>query len=73
MTHDERVALLRDSGETVSPTVLAKVLGGTPYYYNLSAKEGTLKFPHYWRGRNLRIFTAPVIKIIEGGDVNCVF
>ena len=67
MTHDERIQYLRQCGETISPTQLAKIIGGQPYYYNLSAKDGTLRLPHIWRGRNLRIFTTPVIDMLEGG------
>ena len=68
MTHEEKLQLLRDQpGETISPRVLAQVLGGQPYIYNLEARDGTLNLPHIWRGRNLRIFKAPLISILEGG------
>lgn len=73
MTHEERIAFLRSQGETVSPTVLAKVIGGMPYTYNVAAKEGKLKLPHVWRGRNLRVFTAPLINILQGGNQDAAF
>ena len=60
------IELLRSCGATCSPTILAKAIGGSPYYYNLAARDGTLQFPHIWRGRNLRIFTEPVIRILKG-------
>lgn len=68
MTPDERIRMLRACGPTCSPTQLAKAIGGTPYYYNLSARDGTLTLPYVWHGRNLRIFTEPVIKLLEGGS-----
>lgn len=68
MTHDERIAFLNAlPGETISPKQLATVLGGDPYAYNLQARAGTLTLPHVWRGRNLRIFRAPVLRILQGG------
>lgn len=68
MTHEERIAyLMALPGETISPTELAVVLGGDPYAYNLQAKAGKLTLPHLWRGRNLRIFRAPVLKVLQGG------
>ncbi len=68
MTHEERLALLRaQPGETISPTCLSRVLGGNPYVYNLAAKEGNLTLPHMWRGRNLRIFKAPLMRLLEQG------
>ena len=51
---------------TISPSILAVVAGGDPYSYNLAAKEGKLDLPHFWRGRNLRIWKGPVIKLIGG-------
>lgn len=69
MTHKERIALLKaQPGETISPATLAKVIGGNPYAYNLAAREGQLTLPYVWRGRNLRIFTAPLLKLLEGGS-----
>ncbi len=68
MTHEERIALLeRQPGETISPTVAAQVLGGSPYAYNLTAREGKLNLPHVWRGRNLRILKTPLLKLIRDG------
>lgn len=67
MTREEKLAWLRAiPTETISPSQLAKVDGGDPYYYNIAAKEGKLNLPHIWRGRNLRIWKDPVIKLIGG-------
>ena len=67
MTRDEKIEMLRQiPGETISPKQLAQVAGGNPYYYNLAAKHGTLNLPHEWRGRNLRIWKEPVIRLIGG-------
>ena len=69
MTHDESLQWLRDSPkETLSPKELSRILGGDPYYYNIAAKNGTLKLPHMWMGRNLRIFKGPVIRVVEAGE-----
>lgn len=66
MTTEEKVAFLRElPSETISPSVLALVAGGDPYSYNLMAKEGKLDIPHFWRGRNLRIWKGPVIRLIS--------
>ena len=68
MSHEERIALLEaQPGETISPTVAARILGGSPYAYNLTAKEGKLRIPHIWRGRNLRILKTPLLKMIRDG------
>ena len=65
VTSEEKVAFLRSlPSETISPSVLALVAGGDPYSYNIAAKEGKLDLPHFWRGRNLRIWKGPVIKLI---------
>ena len=67
MTREEKIAWLRGlPEETISPQQLVKVAGGDPYSYNLAAKEGKLDLPHIWRGRNLRIWKEPVIKLIGG-------
>ena len=67
MTREEKIAFLRDlPSETISPKVLAVVAGGDPYSYNIMAREGKLDIPHFWRGRNLRIWKQPVIKLIGG-------
>ena len=67
MTREEKLSWLRSlPGETISPTELAKVAGGSPFAYNLAAKEGKLDLPHLWRGRNLRIWKEPVIRLIGG-------
>ena len=66
MTTEEKVAFLRQlPSETISPSVMALVAGGDPYSYNLAAKEGKLDIPHFWRGRNLRIWKQPVIRLIS--------
>lgn len=68
MSIDEKIAYLNGCDTTISPTQLSMILGGMPYSYNLAAKEGRLDLPHVFRGRNLRIFTAPLIKILQGGN-----
>ena len=66
MTTEEKVAFLKQlPSETISPSVMALVAGGDPYTYNLMAKEGKLDVPHFWRGRNLRIWKQPVIRLIS--------
>ena len=73
MNSNEKLAYLRSlPGETISPKELAMVAGGSPYSYNLAAKEGKLDLPHLWRGRNLRIWKGPVIRLIGGQDVQAV-
>lgn len=68
MSHRERLELLQSQpGETISPSVLARVIGGKPYLYNVAAKNGQLSLPHVWRGRNLRIFKAPLMRLLEQG------
>jgi hypothetical protein len=67
VTREEKLEWLRGlPGETISPSQLAMVDGGDPYSYNIAAKEGKLELPHMWRGRNLRIWKDPVIKLIGG-------
>ena len=67
MTTEEKIAFLKKlDSETISPKVLALVAGGDPYTYNLMAKQGKLDIPHYWMGRNLRIWKGPVIRLIGG-------
>lgn len=67
MTTEEKIDWLRSlPSETISPQVLAVVAGGDPYAYNLMAKQGQLDIPHFWRGRNLRIWKGPVIRLIGG-------
>jgi hypothetical protein len=67
MTREEKLDFLRKlPSETISPSVMALVAGGDPYSYNLMAREGKLDIPHFWRGRNLRIWKQPVIKLIGG-------
>ena len=66
-SREEQAKFLRACGPTCSPRQLAHVLGGQPYYYNMAAKNGTLEFDSFWRGRNLRIYTEDVIKKITGG------
>jgi len=67
MTSEEKIAFLKGlPSETISPQVLAMVAGGDPYSYNIAAKEGKMDLPHFWRGRNLRIWKGPVIRLIGG-------
>jgi len=67
MTRDEKLDWLRSlPDETISPSQLAAVAGGNAYSYNVAAKEGKLDLPHLWRGRNLRIWKEPVIRLIGG-------
>ena len=67
MTTEEKIIFLKQlPSETISPSVMALVAGGDPYSYNLMAKEGKLDIPHFWRGRNLRIWKQPVIRLIGG-------
>ncbi len=71
MTHQERISFLEGlNAETVSPSELAKVLGGRPYYYNVAARNGDLSLPHIWRGRNLRIFKQPLLDLLTGKPGN---
>ncbi len=68
MTTEEKVAFLKSlPSETISPKIMALVDGGDPYSYNIAAKNGQLDLPHYWRGRNLRIWKGPVIQMMAGG------
>lgn len=70
MTASEKVRWLQSlPGETISPKELAAVAGGSPYSYNMAAKNGNLDLPHLWRGRNLRIWKGPVIRLIGGENV----
>ena len=67
MTTEEKISFLKGlPSETISPKIMAKVVGGDPYSYNLAAKEGRLDIPHFWMGRNLRIWKRFVIKMIGG-------
>ncbi len=67
MTHAEKLAYLDNLGrETLSPSEVAMLLGGRPFLYNIMAKDGSLKLPYIWRGRNLRIFVQPVLKLLQG-------
>ena len=67
MTREEKLEWLKSlPGETISPRQLAVIADGDPYAYNIAAKEGKLDLPHLWRGRNLRIWKDPVIKLIGG-------
>ena len=67
MTREEKLNWLRElPRETISPRELAMVAGGDPYSYNIAAKEGKLLLEHMWRGRNLRIWKGPVIRLLGG-------
>lgn len=69
MTHEERIDYLENlNRETLSPSELAMLIGGSPYAYNLAAKDGALTLPHIWRGRNLRIFRQPVLDLLKGNE-----
>ena len=69
MNSNDALAYLRSlPGETISPKELAMVAGGSPYSYNIAAREGKLDLPHLWRGRNLRIWKGPVIRLIGRGQ-----
>ena len=69
MSREEKLALLRAlPEETISPKQLAMLVGGNAYSYNVAAKEGRLDLPHLWRGRNLRIWKEPVIRLIGGSN-----
>lgn len=70
MTKEEALHFLRNVGPTICPAQLARILGGKPYSYYLAAKNGELGLPYVWRGKNLRIFTDPIITILEGGNPN---
>jgi hypothetical protein len=66
VTTEEKIIFLKQlPSETISPSVMAMVAGGDPYSYNLMAKTGQLDIPHFWRGRNLRIWKQPVIRLIS--------
>lgn len=67
LNHTEKIAFLTSiTDETISPAELATVIGGRPYLYNVSARDGSLTLPHIWRGRNLRIFKQPVLDLLTG-------
>ena len=67
MNHTERIRYLEDlDRETISPSELAMLLGGRPFCYNVAARDGTLTLPHFFRGRNLRIFKQPVLDMLRG-------
>ena len=67
LNHAEKITFLNNiPSETLSPSELAVVLGGKPYLYNVSARDGSLTLPHIWRGRNLRIFKQPVLDLLTG-------
>ena len=53
MTHAEKIAFLRGRDEeTVAPWVVAKVLGGDPYWYTIAARAGKLDLPFTRRRTN---------------------
>ena len=69
MTREEKIEWLESiPSETISPFQLAVVAGGSSYSYNMAAKDGKLDLPHLWRGRNLRIWKEPVIRLIGGRE-----
>ncbi len=70
MTHQEKLEYLeKTERETLSPTELAMLLGDRPFLYNVMAKDGTLRLPFIWRGRNLRIFKQPVMELLRGRSI----
>ena len=70
MTHEEKLDWLRKcEKETISPREASKILGGDAFYFNIAAKNGNLTLPFMWRGRNLRIFRAPILRLLEGGSI----
>ncbi len=71
VNHAERISYLENlKEETLSPTELAKVIGGRPFAYNVAARAGKLELPHVFRGRNLRIFKQPVLDLLRGNSEN---
>ena len=71
MTHEEKIEWLKSiPKETISPFQLSVVADGDSYNYNIAAKNGKLNLPHFWRGRNLRIWKQPVIDLLEGGKTH---
>lgn len=67
MTSEEKISWLRSlPKESISPQQFAVIDGGDPYGYNVAAKAGKLLIPHYWRGRNLRIWKGPIIRMLGG-------
>lgn len=51
---------------TVSPRQICDLLGIDAYSLNVQAKSGTLKFDHFFSGRNLRISKSSVLKWCRG-------
>ena len=47
LNHTEKISFLNNiPTETLSPSELAVVLGGKPYLYNVSARDGCMTLPH---------------------------
>lgn len=67
MTNTEAITMLEQmDATTISPRQLSEIIGGNPYSYNCAARDGRLDLPHIWRGRNLRIFVAPLLRMLKG-------
>lgn len=67
MNTPEAIALLRAHPKlTITPKIMSTIFDCAPYWYNVAAKAGELRWPHEWHGRNLRIFKQPVIDYLEG-------
>ena len=52
---DQVEAWLEEGKVNISPRELAALIGGNPYSYSISAKNGHLGIPYVYAGRNLRI------------------
>lgn len=50
----------------ISPRELAALVGGNPYSYNISAREGHLGLQYVFAGNRLKISTASVLKYLTG-------
>lgn len=45
---------------TYSPAEVAELLGGDPQTYRIMARDGVLKFPHFYLGKHLRFPKQPI-------------
>lgn len=60
-------ALRRSGKATASPGEIRDVLGyGSPYAFNIMAKQGTLPWAFYFSGRNLRIMVPSFLRWWDG-------
>ena len=68
METQDKIAFLNGiESEYLTPSQVSKVLGGNPYTYNLTAKQGKMTFPHMWRGNRLYVSKQGIINFIKGG------